>query len=258
MKAKKSVAVLMSGGLDSTYLIYKNLLEGNTVYPIYIKIENNTEKIKLEEYVIDKLLERFRNKYSWDKLKDLHKVLSVDIKDRYCGLIFVQAPIWLTGILFITDLPVDEIQIGYVSGDDALSYLDDFKRIYNSYKSILHSKCPKLTFPLKKANKELMSGELPQEYKDLIFYCESPVLDDNAEGGELCTWCPSCKRYKYLGLDHIGILRQPKCADIKEPTFGNVRPYYYQTSLEFADDNNIMPGEVMPGKVYEEIEYRKA
>lgn len=45
----KKVAVLFSSGLDSTYLIWKNLNEGNEVFPIYITISNNENKTILEK-----------------------------------------------------------------------------------------------------------------------------------------------------------------------------------------------------------------
>ena len=45
----KKVGVLFSSGLDSTYLVWKNLKDGNTVVPIYIEIENNKRKTILEK-----------------------------------------------------------------------------------------------------------------------------------------------------------------------------------------------------------------
>jgi len=55
----KKVAVLFSGGLDSTYLVWKNLNEGNIVYPIYIEIENNITKTILEKNRIELLYKEF-------------------------------------------------------------------------------------------------------------------------------------------------------------------------------------------------------
>ena len=45
----KKVAVFFSGGLDSTYLVWKNLSDGNTVLPVYVEIENNEVKTILEK-----------------------------------------------------------------------------------------------------------------------------------------------------------------------------------------------------------------
>jgi len=45
----KNILVLWSGGFDSTYLVYKNLQEGNNVFTIYNKIINSKDKIKYEK-----------------------------------------------------------------------------------------------------------------------------------------------------------------------------------------------------------------
>lgn len=48
----KKVAILFSGGLDSTYLVWKNLKEGNVVLPIYVEIENNEVKTTMEKKIV--------------------------------------------------------------------------------------------------------------------------------------------------------------------------------------------------------------
>lgn len=45
----EQVAILWSGGLDSTYLVYSALRAGSTVTPIYVQIHNNCEKPAYEE-----------------------------------------------------------------------------------------------------------------------------------------------------------------------------------------------------------------
>ena len=44
----KKVLLLASGGLDSSYLLYKNMQEGNEVRLLYIDIKNNGFKSKKE------------------------------------------------------------------------------------------------------------------------------------------------------------------------------------------------------------------
>ena len=60
----KRVGVLFSGGLDSTYLVWKNLKEGNTVVPIYLEIANNEDKSKLEKNRIELLRKVFNKLHS--------------------------------------------------------------------------------------------------------------------------------------------------------------------------------------------------
>ena len=213
----KKVAVLFSGGLDSTYLIWKNLTEGNEVYPIYIDIENNGAKTILEKNRIELLRKEFlkefedSNSYSWNsKLKEINYLLKLNINANERSVYFKQVPIWIFGIVFSQSLGVDEIQIGYVMNDDAISYLDDIKNIYNSYQPICEPLIP-LAFPLTKNQKCQMVDELPKQYLDLIISCENPRIigSENAEiiKYEPCCECVPCSHI--IESDYYGIGKFP-------------------------------------------------
>ena len=59
----KNVFILWSGGLDSTYLIYKNLNEGNKVISGYVSLLNNGKKVDMERQAIEKLKEEFNKEF---------------------------------------------------------------------------------------------------------------------------------------------------------------------------------------------------
>ena len=109
----KRVGVLFSGGLDSTYLVWKNLKDGNTVVPIYIEIGNNKIKTILEKNRIELLHTKFREEFNDEKpysecqLKDIQYALTVDVCVNEESLYFRQIPVWLLGILFCQSLEVD-------------------------------------------------------------------------------------------------------------------------------------------------------
>ena len=63
-KEPKKVALLFSGGLDSTYLMYKNLEEGNIVYPYYIEVKNNEKKTELELNRSNLIVDVFKKNYN--------------------------------------------------------------------------------------------------------------------------------------------------------------------------------------------------
>ena len=44
MKKNKRIGIFFTGGLDSTYLVYKNLVEGNSVVLYYTILKNNVNK----------------------------------------------------------------------------------------------------------------------------------------------------------------------------------------------------------------------
>jgi len=175
---KKSVAVLFSGGLDSTYLVWKNLSEGNTVFPVYIEITNNQVKSVLEKNRIGLLRREFLKEFKtpigdWEEpLANINYLLSVGVDANESALRLRQLPVWMVGLSFMQSMKVDEIQIGYVSNDDAISYLDEIQAIYKSYEKITETTMIPLTFPLIKKHKWEMASELPNQYLKLVISCE--------------------------------------------------------------------------------------
>ena len=191
----KKVAVLFSGGLDSTFLIWKNLKDGNEVFPIYIKIENNKIKTILEKNRINLLYNKFFKEFE-SNINEIQYVVNVGIKGSEDCLYFKQMPIWIFSLMFMQSMEVDEIQIGYVSNDDAISYLDDIQNIYKSYQAICEPMKP-LVFPLTKWKKYAIFQDLPKQYRDLIISCENAKIIGDKKRKiiqyEPCCDCGSCK-----------------------------------------------------------------
>jgi hypothetical protein len=191
----KKVAVLFSGGLDSTYLVWKNLKDGNEVTPVYIEIENNKTKSTIEKNRIELLLEEYRKEFN-RKINNIQYAVSVGVNANEDSLYFKQMPIWIFGMVFLQGMDVDEIQIGYVSNDDAISYLDDIQNIYKSYQPICEPMKP-LVFPLIKTKKWKMADELPEQYRKLIFSCENARIIGSETAAfieyEPCCECVPCK-----------------------------------------------------------------
>lgn len=180
----------MSGGLDSTYLVYKNLKEGNTVYPVYIEITNNQIKSLLEKNRIELLRREFLKEFKLpshgynEPIARINYLLNVGVVANESSLHLRQLPVWMLGLSFMQSMGVDEIQIGYVSNDDAISYLDDIQTIYKSYQLICEPMIP-LTFPLTKKHKFQIADELPHQYMRLIFSCENAELVNEKDGNKL-------------------------------------------------------------------------
>lgn len=194
----KKIAVLFSGGLDSTYLIWKNLKEGNRVLPIYIEIKNNSNKVLLEknriELLFNKFKEEFDKNHSYDEklLDNIYYITEVNIFGSGDELCFKQIPIWILGMLYIQQKGIDEIQVGYIGNDDAVSYINDIKKIYNSYKSItINNYLIPLKFPLLKKHKFDIAKQLPKQYFNLIVSCENPRII-GSENDEIIEYEPCC------------------------------------------------------------------
>lgn len=180
-KKPKKIAMLFSGGLDSTFLMYKNLKEGHKVHPFYIEISNNVDKIKIEKQQFLRLYHEFKkefdNNYRYN-IEDPYIITKIQIFQTYDSqLMFTQIPLWLFSILYMSH-NFDEIQIGYVANDDAISYIKEIEKTYYSMGWMVHGKLPKLTFPILKHKKITMYEALPEQYKKLVFSCEAPLIHD--------------------------------------------------------------------------------
>jgi len=206
----KKIGVLFSGGLDSTYLVWKNLNDGNQVIPIYVEIENNGNKSILEKNRIKLLYEKFAKEFNNDDNTYIHNInyaISVGVHAREDSLHLKQIPVWIFSLMFMQSMDIDEIQIGYIMNDDAISYLDDIQTIYKSYQPICEPMKP-LFFPLTKKKKWEIVRKLPKEYLELIVSCENPriISDENVKFVEYepccnCTPCNSIINSNYYELD---------------------------------------------------------
>ena len=180
--------VAWSGGLDSTYLIFHLLQQGHSVEAVYVELKNNEYKVKCELKAIEKITELLTEICISRKWDFRYKGIATKIDAVYCtNLSFKQYPMWLLGLLSAVQDYTDYVAIGYVMNDDAISYLCDFKNIWDSYKPIVH-KHVDLVFPLSKHKKIEMYYDIPYNIRELLWVCEQPAVD------KPCGDCDPCKR----------------------------------------------------------------
>lgn len=206
---KKEVIVFFTGGLDSTYLIYKNLEEGNNVQPVYIEISNNENKTKVEKQNVETLVRKFKADYGNDRIYYAKYPTEIGIYGSH-SMHYPQPFLWLMNALMIDTRGYDEIQLAYVLNDDAVSFVDDIKKIYNNklFDNFVSSeRRNKLKFPLLKVSKNEIVKELPEKYLKYVNSCENPEIEKTRfrykySGGEFlisykpCKYCTACKRLK--------------------------------------------------------------
>lgn len=196
----KSIFILWSGGLDSTYLLEQTLLYGNykEVHVGYIQIDNNIEKTKMELAAIKNMLPYF-NKF--ESFKYMGIIANVGVNIGYSPSL-KQVPIWLFGIYQIAK-QYDEIAIAYVLNDCAISYLNDIKNAYKSHKFLYQDvlyhkiKVAKLIFPLIKTDKQTEYNDLNKDLRDLIVWCEDPIKK------KPCNKCSPCIRHNELNKKEL-------------------------------------------------------
>lgn len=196
---KKNYLVFWSGGLDSTYLVYKLLNEGHHVSSAYIEISNNANKVKREKSAIQQIL----NSYTFQNLKQNHihwgESLTINLtmhagNNTIIALVYI--PIFLTAYTFLSSKEIDYCAIGYVLNDCAISYIPDIKNVAEALNglAIEDSKFPPLVFPLIKKSKQEIYNELPWDVKQYTTCCENKLEQDD------CGECIPCKRLIMDGL----------------------------------------------------------
>jgi hypothetical protein len=182
---KKRVFVLWSGGLDSTYLIIKNIEDGKEVDAGHAQIVGNgNDKVELE--AVETLAKLLKEDYH-DYFNYMGLIVKYEFRGGFNNNIHLrQAPVWINTALYNSQ-NYSEIQFGYVLNDDAISYLAEIRRAYNGYRGLADD-LPPLTFPLSKTSKETALFRTPERYLPYISFCEMPV------GNAACGVCHSCKR----------------------------------------------------------------
>ena len=242
MGKNKRVGVLFSGGLDSTYLVWKNLKEGNTVVPLYVEIQNNGAKPKLEKNRIELLREMFNEEFD-NRVEKVRYSLTVDIDMANDGIHLLQVPIWLMGMIYGQG-KFDELQAGYVANDDAISYLSDIKKIYNSYHTMVDDLVP-LKFPLMKIQKWRIVQDLPEDYRNLTVTCEAPRIVGNEDAVildyEPCGRCVACE--KILNYNNFGGGLSDKYRELK-----------FQEALQVVQNLGKVETKTEDGKYFKIIE----
>lgn len=197
----KNILLSFSAGIDSTYLMWKNLEAGNTVVPVYLYLNNLEQKSKIESKQIDKLLALFKSQYP----NQVEKLLVTTLDIGRCTRDFAplrrsrHIPIWILTLLYAQDtVNHDEIQMGIIENDDVIplgstetpTYLERMVSIYNAYSVVCNPLVP-LTFPLVDKVKVDIIEELPDEYFNLTVSCERPI---DADIVKYCGKCSPCKR----------------------------------------------------------------
>ena len=197
----KNVMILFSGGLDSTYLMWKNLKDGNKVHPVYLEITNNDKKTLVEKQQIELIVSELNKEF--DENITIDYATEFGLKGWNNNVSFTQPLIWSLCMAFAVGHKIDEVHVGYVKGDDALLYLKEIKKLYYATKPFTHE-TPKLKFPLVKQKlcKDNMLDVLPDQYHRLIISCEDPILNKvgmkykgkSYRTFEPCCTCVPCKK----------------------------------------------------------------
>jgi 7-cyano-7-deazaguanine synthase in queuosine biosynthesis len=210
MTQEKHPLIVLSGGMDSTYMLWKALEKGD-VHTCYIRASQHPNKIPVELEARKSVIEYFTkmtgNKVLTDTIVDLPPIHWNETRKRFPNDGFeysdsgsnivkdhkwAQAPLWLFGLLFVADGKIhSDINIGNVMGDDIALHLGDMKLAWQHTVGYCKANYVPLEFPLRYVDKTKIVNELPLEVFPKLWVCETPRIDEDAIT-QPCGQCPAC------------------------------------------------------------------
>jgi len=196
--------VLFSGGYDSTLLVIDYLKQGWDVELFYVNIHNNKNKVKLEQFSVRNIVEELQKMFPFRKITLRENFFLVDVQSPNDNIqTSVQPLIWLMTTPFMTkryhgNYTHVEISIGYIMGDQSISWLKEHDDLFNALKPFLYNQNVELVRPLMKTQKQEIVNDivaLPNINK-FVNTCEQPftITIDDEDYMIPCTCCETCSK----------------------------------------------------------------
>lgn len=186
MTDQKRYFVAWSGGLDSTAMMLRLLKAGHHVVSCYVEVENNEAKTKRERFAIDRMRPWFLNTFP-EQYTDFGEIGKIKLARGAGENMSMAYSFLLTPFLCGSHNDGEIIALGYVMGDDAISYLPEIEALYKAFNPFSSHQI-QVEFPLKQAHKKELAHELAREgLLNAVTWCESWKEDDN------CGRCVPCK-----------------------------------------------------------------
>lgn len=189
--------VLLSGGLDSTYLAYL-LLQTTDIDILYIDGRQSFDKVQAEKKALTSIIPLL-NEIGNHKVRNLFLFQARD--SGFEHLLFQQAGYWFFGALqsYIGSFH-SKVCMSYVQGDGINPNLHDFSKAWDHLTAAIKRTSIPLEFPLVLNSKEEILHRLPTNIRDEVWTCETPEVltnpQDFVKDYKPCGKCVACVTLK--------------------------------------------------------------
>lgn len=181
---RQPVTILWSGGLDSNCLLLM-AIEADCDIRLIIVDSDQLPNRRAEERNRDMALNKLADKHPDAIIKTTY-IQSPTMSGHFH---LNQMQMWLSAAVL---LPTHgTLMIGYVCGDEAISFLSELQRAWNAANFNRIDNFP-LTFPLAKVTKGEFMRYVGDTLKFMSIYCEHPQAVGDI--WTRCNKCPSCRR----------------------------------------------------------------
>lgn len=198
--SKGTILILFSGGLDSTTLLVKALRDDYDVDLLYVRGNQSRNKIGAERMSIQQIVQVCKSMFPDRSILDFESRSELTNEEGGFdeGASFVQPLQWFYPAVMCVRRVHSMVWMGYNSGDQFLSHLDDITLAWNTVLKFSKTYHVPIEFPLRYVNKRTMLETLPEELKLLFWVCELPEKHDDVsigkKGFQACGNCPACFR----------------------------------------------------------------
>lgn len=230
--SNKRPLILWSGGLDSSWLVYQELLKGD-VDVVSVLGGQCHIKTRAERQARERILAYFRTQTHY-RVRELHYPLEPLNLSSMPNRSWSQTVPWMIGALSVVDhTKHSAVMMGYVMGDEVLSIIPAFHNAWDGLQAVSKFGKVPLEFPLAMVSKRHILEKIPQGLLERVWYCELPekTLDENENPiYNICNNCPACITHKtehYRFSLYYPVLdgqepRLPGTADLRDPALGNM------------------------------------
>lgn len=190
----ETVLVPFSGGIDSFYVVHRELSKGNIVHTSYVKMTNNHYKTITELHFRAFWVKYLENKFP-QTYKDLGVVSDVNVSNIQSLFSLVQTVMWI--LLSRPGGVYNKISLGVIVGDDPISFQEELNTLHNAVCALTRYKEPLLDWSYSKISKK----EIWAYMKDLI------INDKNLNGSDsfVWNWFWTCETPVYKAPDDVSI-----------------------------------------------------
>lgn len=210
MDISKRPLVLLSGGLDSTYLAF-TLLQKTDIDVLYVKGRQSPLKIEAERTALRKIYSYFQDECRYQIINkyvsDVNNYEFIHDNNK-----FAQPSIWLFAAVNVIQKHHGNLQIAYVLGDQITRFVDRISAAWDNLISFTRHSDQKVEFPLLELDKQTIVENMPQDLRELTWTCELPTKLKNGKFKE-CNHCSACigkQFYVFLSKKKYGNSRKVK------------------------------------------------
>lgn len=180
--------VLLSGGLDSTFLAFY-LLQKTDIDILYVKAAQGIAKIEAEQYAREKVI-KWLGRHAKYKIVNSYEV-DVSAVPTTEDHSFAQPLSWIYAAMNECHGQRHySVMISYVMGDQICQHIPYFHTAWDALNFISKHNKVDLEFPLRRMTKSMILEAMPIELVNLTWVCELPIKKRTRY--KACGHCTAC------------------------------------------------------------------